>query len=259
MVGLAQTGISFASVWCKYVQRFGMVMRPDWEDMIQSIPTHVISFPVQALMIGRCYFLVNKNLFVVTPLVVLLMASVVMTSWSMFFLAHLLSTTPEEDWGALPQLVGILIWPYFVSLLLPSVLDVILTSILLYYLTRAMKRVYAPYKRKRITRLVNIVWQSALPPTLCAITTFVLYFLFSTAVRITAEIWFPVIQAMMGKLYVLSLICMITAQPPQLDERPTFMSTLTVPAEVMCTTQNARDDPGDDTEAQCKPEGNLPL
>lgn len=85
---------------------------------------------------------------------------------------------------------------------------------------------------------MNIVWQSALPPTLCAITTCVLYVLLSTAARvstpdlspahdfalfagaylrvgmltaalhpqITVENWFLVVQGMTGKLYVLSLI-----------------------------------------------------
>ncbi|KAF8270318.1 hypothetical protein EI94DRAFT_1784790 [Lactarius quietus] len=259
IVGLVQTGMSFASVWCKYVERFGMLLRPDWGDMVQSIPTQVISFPVQALMIGRCYFLVNKNLFIIAPLVVLLVASVVMTGWSMTLIVHCLTSTPEEDWGSIPQLFGIL-WPYFVSLLLPSVLDVILTGILLHNLTRTMKRVYAPHKRKRIIRLVNIVWQSALPPTLFAITTFVLYFLLSTRLRITVDVWFPIIQAMMGKLYVLSLIYMINANPLQPNERPTLMSTLTVPAEVMCTlAQNARDDLSDATAAEHEPEGSTVL
>ena len=81
---------------------------------------------------------------------------------------------------------------------------------------------------------------------------------------------------MIGKLYVLALIHMMcaasvssdsiifdlvssNAQPPQPDERPTFMSTLTVPAEAMCTTQNPRDDLSDDTEAECEPEGHLLL
>ncbi|KAH8988377.1 hypothetical protein EDB92DRAFT_1948053 [Lactarius akahatsu] len=67
------------------------------------------------------------------------------------------------------------------SVLLPSVLDLILTGFcvicdllvtlasrahpsrqVLHYLTRTMKRVYAAHKRKRIFRLANIVWQSAL-------------------------------------------------------------------------------------------------
>ncbi|KAN0141304.1 hypothetical protein V8E53_001060 [Lactarius tabidus] len=234
-----------------------MGIRPGWEDIVQSIPTHAISVPVQALMIARCYSLVNKNLSIITPLVVLLVASIVMTSWSMSSAIHMLTITPVEDWQNLPQLVGIL-WPYFVSLLLPSILDLILTGISLHYLTRTMKRVYAPHNRKRITRLVNIVWQSALPPTLCTITTFVLYLLISTEVRMTMENWFPVILGMIGKLYVLSLIHIINARPIQPDERPTLMSTLTVPAEAMCTsTRNVRDDVSNTTAAERRPDDTL--
>ncbi|KAH9171485.1 hypothetical protein EDB89DRAFT_1107126 [Lactarius sanguifluus] len=185
VVGLVQTGLCFASAWCKYVQRFGMALRPDWEDLVQSIPTYVISFPVQALMIVRCYWLGGKNMFIIMPLVLLLVASVAVELWSVFLLIHYVTDFREEDWLRLPQTVGIL-WPYMISLLLPSVLDLALTGILLHYLTRAMKRVYSPHNRKLITRLVNVVWQSALPPTLCAICTFVLYLLFATASRVGA-------------------------------------------------------------------------
>ncbi|KAI9457767.1 hypothetical protein BJY52DRAFT_453540 [Lactarius psammicola] len=241
VVGLAQTGICFSSVWGKYVQRFGMPIRPDWEDIVQSIPTYIISFPVQALMIRRCYWLGRKNMAIVTPLALLLVASIVMTSWSIFLMVHYLTSFADKDWARLPQTVGIL-WPYLMSLLLPSVLDFALTGILLHYLTRTMKQVYAPHKRKRITRLVNIVWQSALPPTVCAICALVMYLIFSTSLHMVVQFWFPVVQAMIGKLYVLSLFYMINAQPIQPDEGPTtIVSTLTVPAEVMLAlTRNAR-------------------
>ncbi|KAH9043001.1 hypothetical protein EDB84DRAFT_1559287 [Lactarius hengduanensis] len=206
VVGLAQTGLCFASAWSKYVQRFGMVLRPDWEDIIQSFPTYVISVPVQALMIGRCYRLGGKNMFIIvssSPV-----TEMVVTSWSIVLVIHYLTTVPEEDWTRLPQRVGIL-WPYMISLLLPSVLDLALTGILLHYLTRAMRRVYSPHKRKSVTRLVNVVWQSALPPTLCAICTFVFYILFATAPQMAVQLWFPVVQAMIGKLYILSLFYMM--------------------------------------------------
>ncbi|KAI9433971.1 hypothetical protein H4582DRAFT_959850 [Lactarius indigo] len=241
VVGLVQTGLCFASAWCKYVERFGMTLRPDWEDIVQSIPTYVISFPVQALMIERCYWLGKKNMFITIPLVLLLVASVIMTSWSIFLMIHYLTTFAQEDWVRLPQTVGIL-WPYMISLLLPSVLDLALTGILLHYLTRTMKRVYASHQRKLITRLVIIVWQSALPPTLCAMCTFVLYLLLTTTPRMAVQFWFPVVQAMIGKLYILSLFYMINAPFLQPYERPTtLISTLTLPAEVMCTlTRNAR-------------------
>ncbi|KAH9053838.1 hypothetical protein EDB87DRAFT_149718 [Lactarius vividus] len=241
VVGLAQTGLCFASAWSKYVQRFGMALLPDWEDVVQLFPTYVISFPVQALMIGRCYRLGGKNMFIIMPLVLLLVASVVMTLWSIILIVHYLTTFAAEDWLRLPQTVGVL-WPYMMSLLLPSVLDLALTGILLHYLTRTMKRVYSPHKRKSVTRLVNVVWQSALPPTLCAICTSVLYLLLATTPRVAVQFWFPVVQAMIGKLYILSLFYTINAQPLQPFERPTIpISTLTVPEEVICArTCNAR-------------------
>ncbi|KAH9001829.1 hypothetical protein EDB86DRAFT_3100996 [Lactarius hatsudake] len=56
---------SFASAWSKYVQHFGMLLLPAWEDNVHSIPTLVIAVPVQALMIQRCYHLVDKNMFII--------------------------------------------------------------------------------------------------------------------------------------------------------------------------------------------------
>jgi len=137
-------------------------------------------------------------------------------------------------------------WLYLTSMLLPLVLDLSLAGILLHYLTRTMKRVYAPHTRKRISRLANVVWQTALPPTLCTICLCVIYVQFKAAHREDLRYWPKVIQAMIGKLYVLSLFYMINAQalggPPQPDERPSpFASTLTVPAGVLCTlTLDAR-------------------
>ncbi|KAH9068033.1 hypothetical protein EDB83DRAFT_673861 [Lactarius deliciosus] len=233
VVGLAQSGICFASAWSKYVQQFGMFPCEDWGDYVQSIPTLAISVPVQALMIRRCYYLVNKNMFIITPLVLLLVASVVVTLWSMVLAFRYVAIITSGDPVRLQKLVGIS-WPYLMSILLPSVLDITLTGILLYYLTRTVKRVYAFHKRRRIFRLANIVWQSALPPTLCSICVFALYLRFTVAPGRVLAFWVPVVQAMIGKLYVISLFYMINAQPLTLNGQPTtVISTLTVPMEDM--------------------------
>ncbi|KAH9039089.1 hypothetical protein EDB85DRAFT_317835 [Lactarius pseudohatsudake] len=241
VVGLGQSGIVFASAWYKYVQQFGMFPCEDWGDYIQLIPTMAISVPVQALMIQRCYYLVNKNMFIITPLVLLLVASVVVSLWStvLAFRYLALLTSSLSDPVRLQKLAGIS-WPYLMSILLPSVLDLTLTGILLYYLTRTAKRVYAVHKRRRIFRLVNIVWQSALPPTLCAICVFALYLRFAIAPDRVSAFWLPVIQATIGKLYIISLFYMINAQPLT-PNGTTVISTLTVPMEVMCArTLDAR-------------------
>ncbi|KAH8988362.1 hypothetical protein EDB92DRAFT_1948038 [Lactarius akahatsu] len=207
VVGLAQSGISFASAWAKYVQRFGNFPCPDWGDYIHTIPTLVISVPVQALMIRRCYYLVGKNMFIITPLVLLLVASIVMSLWAIVLIVHFLTVVPAKN--PLPSLQALGVsWPYLMSVVLPSVLDLILTGILLYYLTQTMTRVYAVHMRKK-----------------------------------KLQFWMTVTHAMIGKLYVLSLFYMINAkQPLQPDERPTtFISTLTVPAEGTYTvTRSAR-------------------
>ncbi|KAH8988359.1 hypothetical protein EDB92DRAFT_2011598 [Lactarius akahatsu] len=198
VVGLAQSGICFASAWSKYVQRFGMFPCEDWGDYVQSIPTLAISVPVQALMIRRCYYLVNKNMFIITPLVLLLVASVVVTLWSMVLAFRYVAIITSGDPVRLQKLIGIS-WPYLMSILLPSVLDLTLTGILLYYLTRTAKRVYAVHKRRRVLAF-----------------------------------WVPVIQATIGKLYVISMFYMINAQSLTPNEQPTtVISTLTVPMEVM--------------------------
>ncbi|KAI9448972.1 hypothetical protein BJY52DRAFT_1192966 [Lactarius psammicola] len=230
-VGLAQSGVCFASAWSKYVQHFGIFLLPDWSDYLQVIPTLVISVPVQALMIRRCYYLVRKNLFIITSLVLLLVASIVMALWSTVSIIHVVTSINLKDPVPSFQRIGIS-WPYLISLLLPSVLDLILTGILLHYLTQTMKQVYATHTRKRLSRLTNVVWQSALPPTLCTICLCVLYVQYSTVRQKTLQYWLTVIQAMIGKLYVLSLFYMINTQPLQSGERLTaFVSTLTVPTE----------------------------
>ncbi|KAH9175758.1 hypothetical protein EDB89DRAFT_2066341 [Lactarius sanguifluus] len=233
VVGLAQSGICFASAWSKYVQRFGMIPNEDWGDYVQLIPTLAMSVPVQALMIRRCYYLVNKNMFIITPLVLLLVASVVMTLWSIVLAFRSVDIITSGDPVRLQKLIGIS-WAYLMSILLPSVLDLTLTGILLYYLTRTAKRVYAFHKRRRIFRLANIVWQSALPPTLCAVCISVLYLRFGVAPGRVLAFWLPVMQATIGKLYVISLFYVINAQPLKPNEQPTtVISTLTVPMEVM--------------------------
>ncbi|KAH9060674.1 hypothetical protein EDB87DRAFT_1576809 [Lactarius vividus] len=219
VVGLAQSGICFASAWSKYVQHFGMLPIEDWGDYVQLIP------------------LVNKNMFITTLLVLLLVVSVAMSLWSIVlafrYVALLSSGLASSDPACLQKLAGIS-WPYLMSILLPSVLDLTLTGILLYYLTRTVKQVYAVHKRRRIFRLANIVWQSALPPTLSAICVSAIYLRFATAPDKTSASWMPVIQSMVGKLYVLSLFYMINAQPLGPNGQPTTaISTLTVPMEIM--------------------------
>ncbi|KAH9969377.1 hypothetical protein BGW80DRAFT_630963 [Lactifluus volemus] len=123
------------------------------------------------------------------------------------------------------------------SLILPSILDVILSSILLHSLIRTMQQVYAAHIRRRIVRLIAMVWQSAVPPTLCTIYLCVAYVQFSLATPKTLQLWFTVIQGLIGKLYLLSFFCIINdcAFSGEQLQATTYNPTLTIPIET-CDT-----------------------
>ncbi|KAF8266018.1 hypothetical protein EI94DRAFT_241219 [Lactarius quietus] len=244
VVGLVQSGIYFASAWTRYVQQFGIwptQTSPSWAESFHPIPTLVISVPVQALMIRRCYNLSGKSMFIITPLVSLLVASIVTSLWSIVLLIKFLTAVSVmEHLQVHPsqKIKSPTHWTYAMSVLLPSVLDVVLTSIVLYHLNGTKKQVYTAHIRKQISSLVNIAWQSALPPTVCAICLSVLYIQYCiTGYESKSQFWQTVIQAMIGKLYVLSLFYMINAIPPQQPNEPStrFITTLTEQIEAVNT------------------------
>jgi len=78
-----------------------------------------MSVTVQALIIRRCYYLLGKNLCIITPLVLLLVASIVVSMWSTVSTIHLV--TPAHS----PQGIGIY-WSYLMSILLPTGMSAVL-------------------------------------------------------------------------------------------------------------------------------------
>ncbi|KAI0277176.1 hypothetical protein BGY98DRAFT_1097634 [Russula aff. rugulosa BPL654] len=213
VVGFAQTGMLFTSSWLKYVIHAGDVS-PDWTDYVQALPALVIAVPIQSLMIWRCYYIVGRNKYILSLQFEVKSAAK----------AHLF----------MPQNVGVS-YPYLMSLILPSILDVILSGILLHYLTRTMKRVYAPHMRRRLAYLMTAVWKSAIPPTLCAIFMCMLYVQFAVAQQKKPQFWFSTIQGTIGKLYVLSLYYIINDDVPTREMTTAFVPTLTVPIEAYDT------------------------
>ncbi|KAN0136499.1 hypothetical protein V8E53_005546 [Lactarius tabidus] len=124
---------------------------------------------------------------------------------------------------------------------LSSILDVTLSSILFYYLTQSKKRVYADRAVQWISRRVIIVWQSAIPPTICTIVISITYVTSQHLNPRPVEMWFPTLQAMIGKLYVLSHFYNTNARPlfaasGEQEQPSTHMLTLTLP--VLLETSN---------------------
>ncbi|KAI0263213.1 hypothetical protein BC834DRAFT_888024 [Gloeopeniophorella convolvens] len=232
-VGFVQTGICFASVWRNYVQHFGQLFTPTWADFIHVILTLPIAVPIQALMIRRCYYIVGKNMYIIGPLVLLLLSSIAMSIWGTVISFRFEATDAGHDVRYPKPFIA---YPFLMCIVLPAVLDFMLTGILLFYLTRSMKRVYSEHIRRRISRLITVAWQSAVPPTICSICLAVIYIENSTLHPRNPTLWYPVLMAMTGKLYVLSLFYMLNTRIPLADgSRTTYVSTLTVPVGGMAT------------------------
>ncbi|KAI0296971.1 hypothetical protein B0F90DRAFT_996199 [Multifurca ochricompacta] len=236
-VGLAQTGIVLMGTLSRYVHNFGQPIYIGWVDYAQQIPTLIMTIPVQALMMRRCYHVVRKNMYIITPFALLFIFSIALSLWSIIITFKVfLPIEDQKNYLGLPKTTG-MSYLYIITLILPSVLDIALTGILFYYLTRSMKQVYTAQIRRRIAGLMTTVWQSAVPPTLCTIFLAVLYIQYCNTREKKLELWFPVIQAMIGKLYVLSLFYMTSDFAPPAEERlATYISTLTVPVEAIDTS-----------------------
>jgi hypothetical protein len=82
---------------------------------------------------------VGNNRSIITPLVLLLVSSTVMSLWSIVLAVNYL-ILPSLHWIVLS-----VSWPYLASVLLPSVLDFILTGIMLSHLIQKKKQIHSAH------------------------------------------------------------------------------------------------------------------
>ncbi|KAH9052039.1 hypothetical protein EDB83DRAFT_1207234 [Lactarius deliciosus] len=214
-VGLIQTAVYFFSTWRIYVEHYGEPVIPTWTERIHIFLTVLISTPVQSLLLWRCYY---RSVYFIIPLVLLLLGTVTL---AIFDTIWLLMRT--YGWGRSSHFHPF--WTILMYSASSSVLDIILSYILFFYLTQSRKRVYADqavqvrvvvpvsvlsrvllrvFLSKWISRLIIIVWQSAIPPTVCAIGFFLTFILSHRLHPGQRQMWYPTLHAVIGKLYVLS-------------------------------------------------------
>ncbi|KAF8272715.1 hypothetical protein EI94DRAFT_1717772 [Lactarius quietus] len=213
-----------------------------WTERIGLFLTVLTSTPVQLLMLWRCYYILKKRLHFIIPILLLLLGSVALALfdtvglfWGMFK-----GKNPSSSHG---------FWCLLLYSSLCSTLDIILSSILFYYLIQSRKRVYADHAVQWISRLLIILWQSAIPPTLCAVGLLLIYIASQNLSPGEMQMWYPTLQAMIGKLYVLSHFYNINARPLFVGEQEHsstayVFTTLTVPA-LHGTSASALDAPED--------------
>jgi len=102
---------------------------------------------------------------------------------------------------------------FILTLSSSSLLDVAISSILLVYLSRAKTEVYSTRFHKKIKKLNRIIWEAAAPPAVCAIVTVIVYVTLSHI-----DYWDLMFQAILGKLYVMSLLVTLNGRAEMATE-----------------------------------------
>ncbi|KAH9038397.1 hypothetical protein EDB85DRAFT_1933702 [Lactarius pseudohatsudake] len=231
-IGFVQTAVYFLSIWRLYVEHFGEPLVWTWTERVHLIldSAHINSRSIAA------HLALLLNAYLIIPLLLLLLGSVAL---AIFDTLDLFLTRFGEGQPSRPLVV----WPLLLYSASSSILDIILSSILFYYLTQSRKRIYVDHTVQWISRHIVIVWQSVIPPTVCTLSISILYGVTRHLYPGPGLMWYPTLQAVIGRLYVLSYFYTINSRTQFVSgqEQPsTYVSALTVPAlHGMSTTHNA--------------------
>ncbi|KAI9435575.1 hypothetical protein H4582DRAFT_2130548 [Lactarius indigo] len=235
-IGFVETAVYFFSIWRIYVKNFGEPLVSSWTERVHMIFTVLISIPVQSLLIWRCYYILERNVYLIIPLLLLLLGSVGLAIFDT------LELFIPRFGGGQPSRTPVF-WSFLLYSAFSSILDIILSSILFYYLTQSRKRIYVDHAVQWISRHIVIVWQSVIPPTVCTLGISILYGVSRHLYPGPGLMWYPTLQAVIGKLYVLSHFYNINSRTQFVGEQEqpsTYVSALTVPAlHGISTTHNA--------------------
>ncbi|GBE82862.1 hypothetical protein SCP_0412490 [Sparassis crispa] len=222
IIALFQTGISFYSIWQACVTNFGdwvATIAFTWCEKSQSLITNSLAVPVQAFLIWRCWMLLSRRWYVLVPLTLMLLASIITS-----IIVTVQTFSIPDSWWYIPTPAPpeVPISSVFIlSLASSAVLDVAVTGILLTYLARAKPTIISSRFRRVMKRLTILVWEAAIPPCVCAIVTVILY-----STQASDNYWDLGFQAVLGKLYVVSLFVTLNGRA-SLHELPDHMSVVT--------------------------------
>ncbi|TCD62508.1 hypothetical protein EIP91_006782 [Steccherinum ochraceum] len=98
--------------------------------------------------------------------------------------------------------------PFILALTSSALLDMSITAILLYSLSKAKAHIHSTRFRRVMRRLVILIWEAAVPPCVCAVIAVVTYLTMvpiSMQSPVNMNWWDLMFQAILGKLYVISL------------------------------------------------------
>ncbi|KAI0316419.1 hypothetical protein OF83DRAFT_254745 [Amylostereum chailletii] len=195
LAAMFQSVTAFHTWWNTYVVNFGLFDKMfviDWAQRAQFVVNLLMSTPVQSFLLWRCWLILGRNLFIIIPLGIILLgcvaASIVVTVES-FVKSSGVAFTENVN----PAVV--------IALTLPAILDILLTGILLLFLSRSRSDVYTRRTRQVMRRLMFTVWEAAVPPCVVAFVSMIIYV--ATPRNFP---WGVMLQTILGKLYVMSLL-----------------------------------------------------
>ncbi|KAH9982020.1 hypothetical protein BJV74DRAFT_58047 [Russula compacta] len=220
-VGFVETAVCFLSTWRIYVLNFGQAIIPGWTESVHVMLSTLVAAPIQAYFIYRCYHIVKKKVYLIAPLVVILISTIATAVWVTAWIFRMENPHSAQPTGNRIESL------FVICLTLPAALDTAITSILLYSLTVLLRDIHAEHLRRRVSRYMVVIWQAAIPPSLCAIALLIKYVTFTIVYPEKFTMWYAAIQAMLGKLYVLSLFFTLNNRMDLSDEPPvTYVTTI---------------------------------
>ncbi|KZV65321.1 hypothetical protein PENSPDRAFT_756578 [Peniophora sp. CONT] len=221
LVSLIQTAGLFRVVWLTIAQ--AKDTRSQAFGGLSAFPLFqaLLATPVQGVYTWRCYLILNRR-----PWLPLFLTGANIASAALYvYCTHAYSS------GLWSQpLAGIKQRPhaiYLTALSLTIFIDVVLSVLITGFLFRSLRNIYAARYRRIVYRMLVLVWECFLPPTICSIATLVSYGIF--AYSGPSKNWDVPIQGALGKLYAMSLLVSLnvnisydvqgsmTASVPQVD------------------------------------------
>ncbi|KAI8974216.1 hypothetical protein BD414DRAFT_184490 [Trametes punicea] len=269
LMAFFQSSLRFYAAWRLFVEDFGNWIESVlfiWADKIQSTTTVLMAAPVQGFLIWRCWTLFNRSYFVLMSLSTLLLAQCiasVLVTVQTFQIHFGVVPEAEVEAGPLPK---VQISPTFVlSLSCSAVLDVLVTGILLAFLARSKQQIVSSRFRRILRRLTVMIWEAALPPCICAVLTVLMYL-----TLVNVDYWDLTFQAILGKLYVISLFVTLNGRADLQDAPVPGFSTnrlsnlgwsvntpirVDIPTDMEQGPISTRNTQGDDSSAVDTPTG----
>lgn len=199
-VSLFQTGMTFAAWWKIFVLDYGnwsAAAVPAWPQKIHTPLTTLLAAPVQLFLTWRCWHLLKRRWFVALPLILLVIGTVITTTYITVILFRIQFTSADT----LAVELNTFFICFAVCLAFSAAIDICVTGILLAFLVRYRSKVYTRRFRKVLSQLISITWESAIPPCACALAALIACMRGAPFV----SYWAVLLQTILGKLYVISL------------------------------------------------------